>query len=116
MNNRGKYGQIIDTATQRCKARRLSHGGNEVASRLARLKEEDLAKAAGSHTTWVVCDMFHSGHIKRIEERSGGVLGEGGAAWEMAATRLHNDVFSDSEEHHERAPVVSRWQERHRVG
>ena len=40
---------------------------------------------------------------KRNTNRSGGTLGESGAVWEMATTRLHNDVLLDSEECYERA-------------
>ena len=35
--------------------------------------------------------------------RSGGILGEGGAVWEMAAASLDDDVLLDLEERHERA-------------
>ena len=108
MKNRGKHGQIIDTATQRCEARRLSHGGNEVASRLARLKEEDLAKAAGSHTTWVVCDVFHSEVFLDISKESRGEVVEFLAKVEQRGRWPERGCttmfFSDSEEHHERAP------------
>ena len=40
---------------------------------------------------------------ERDKRRSGGILGEGGTVWEIAARRLHNDVLLDSEERHERA-------------
>ena len=50
-------------------------------------------------------------------ERSNcGILGESGAEWQMAATSVHNDVFLDSEECHEREancamPALIRWWE-----
>ena len=40
--------------------------------------------------------------VKRNEGRNCEVHREGLALWEMAATSLHNDVLSDSEERHER--------------
>ena len=39
---------------------------------------------------------------ERDEDRSDGIIGEGGTVWEMAATRLHNNVLFDSDECHER--------------
>ena len=43
------------------------------------------------------------GFDERNKRRIGGLLGEGGTVWEMAATSLHSDVLLDSEECHERA-------------
>ena len=44
------------------------------------------------------------GFDERNKRKSGGILGEGGAVWKMAAASLHDDVLLDSEERHERAP------------
>ena len=43
------------------------------------------------------------GFDERNKRRSGGISGDGGAVWEMAAASLHNDDFLDAEERHERA-------------
>ena len=43
------------------------------------------------------------GFDERNQRRSGGILGEGGPVWEMAATSLHNDVLLSPEECPERA-------------
>ena len=50
------------------------------------------------------CDGFHPvvslGLGERDEARSGGILGEGGTEWEMAAASLYYDVPLDPEECH----------------
>ena len=72
--------------------------------------------------------------VKGHKGRSGGVLGEGGTVWKMAAARLHNEVCLDYKERYERTTHctftyhdslmgsaastrgVERWQQTHRVG
>ena len=44
-----------------------------------------------------------AGFDKRSKRRSGGIFGEGGTVWEMAATSSHNDFHLDFEERHERS-------------
>ena len=48
-------------------------------------------------------DEIAVGFDESNKRRSGGILGEGGTVWEMAATSLHNDVLLDFEECHEGA-------------
>ena len=51
------------------------------------------------------CVGFHTKsplELTRNMRRSGGVIGKGGAEWEMAGTSLHNNVLLDTEECHER--------------
>ena len=66
---------------------------------MPRVEKSDFEKAAKSckAKTGVGCDGFHPKVPLDICEsnkrRSGGILGEGGTVWEMAAS-LHSDVFS----------------------
>ena len=65
---------------------------------LPRLKEGDLEKTSRTYQTktGVGSDGFHPkvpDLTKRNERRNCGILGEGGAEWQMAATSLHDDVL-----------------------
>ena len=69
---------------------------------LLRLKEGDLEKASSMYKakTGVGYDGFHPkvpvDLTKRDERKRCRILGEGGAEWQMAAPRLHDDVLPDS--------------------
>ena len=86
--------------------------------------------------TGVGCDSFHPkvlmGLTKNTREIIVGVLGEGGAEWQMTATSLHNDVLLDSKNVTTEGPValmptlirwwealraseVAKWQEKYRI-
>ena len=69
--------------------------------------EKEFKKAATSckAKTGVGCDGYHSNvplDFTRNRRKSGGILGEGGAAWEMAAASLHDIVFPNPKECHQR--------------
>ena len=67
----------------------------------------DLEKSARSYKakTGVGCDGFHVkvplDLTKRNKRTSVGIIGEGGAVWEMAAANLHDDVLLETEECYE---------------
>ena len=52
-------------------------------------EEEDVNR---SRVRWP-SSQSSAGFDQRNKRRSGGILGEGGAVWEMTATSLHNDVL-----------------------
>ena len=70
---------------------------------LPRLIVGDLEKASRMYKaqTGVGCDRFHPKvflDLTKETRRNCGILGEGGAAWQVAAASVHNDVLLDSEE------------------
>ena len=69
---------------------------------------EELQKAAKSYKANKSGVRLHpsqssAGFDTRNQRRSGGILGVGGAVWEMAAASVHGDLLLDSEECHDRA-------------
>ena len=75
---------------------------------MPRLKEIDLEKTARNYkaNTGVGCDGFHPTvplGLETNKRRGGGIPGEGGTVWEMAATSLHNDVLFNPKKCNERA-------------
>ena len=70
---------------------------------MPRTRESDLEKAARSCKAKDVTVSLQSavGFDERNKRKSGGILGEGGKVWEMAAASLYDDVLLDSEECHE---------------
>ena len=70
---------------------------------LPRLREYELEKVSKVYKakTGVGCCGFHSKVLLDLSEETRrtncGVLGEGGAEWNMAATSLHDDVLLNTE-------------------
>ena len=71
------------------------------------MKESDLAKVAKTYKAKtrklgaMAFTQISAGLSQRNKRKSGGILGEGGTVWEMAATSLHNAFLLDSNECHE---------------
>ena len=70
---------------------------------LPRLKEGDLEKASRMKAKTGGCDGFHPKVLLDLTKETSycGILGDGGAEWQIPATGLHNDVLSDPEGCHE---------------
>ena len=65
-----------------------------------RVKPDKLGTLAYKGNTGLGCDGFHPKVLLDLAEETrrevvGGILGEGGAEWEMDATSLHNYVLPD---------------------
>ena len=66
-------------------------GAEEVGGDLPRQTESDLAKAAMQKSRLPWSSLQSPAWVgERHKERSGGILGKGGAVWEVAARSLHN--------------------------
>ena len=63
---------------------------------------EEAYQGKKSAKTGVGCDGFHPkvplDLTRENKKRNSGVIGKGGAEWQMAATSLHNDVLLDTQE------------------